>query len=108
MQTFNQAMNDFFRHRRGIQLKVGLRPENLFQESETDFIERWKALYQRALDFGPFTEEYRDYSETMTLLLTVSLLKRDAKVFGVSVFGKDITEQKRAAAALRESEAKLR
>jgi two-component system sensor kinase FixL len=35
-----------------------------------------------------------------TLLLSFSLLKRDGKVFGVSVFGKDITEGKRMAEKL--------
>jgi PAS domain S-box-containing protein len=42
------------------------------------------------------------------LQLTLSLLKRDGEVFGISVFGKDITERQRTEAALQESETAFR
>ena len=51
---------------------------------------------------------YPVYTGTRTLLLKFNRLKRDGIVFGVSVFGQDITERIRSEEALKESEAKYR
>jgi len=108
MRTFNRALSDYFLEHRGIRLQVGQRPEDLFLREERDFVERWKDYYQRALVSGPFTAEYLAYGGKTTLLLSFSPLQRDEVVFGVSVFGQDITERRRAEAALRDSESNLR
>jgi PAS domain S-box-containing protein len=101
MQTFNRALAEFFRENRGIPLQAGQRPEDLFASHETEFVERWKSLYRRALQEGPFTTEYATYSGGATLLLSFCALRREEAVFGVSVFGRDITERKLAEARLR-------
>jgi PAS domain S-box-containing protein len=48
------------------------------------------------------------YSGPNILQLTFDLLKCDGKIFGISVFGRDITEYKRAQQELRRSQEELR
>jgi two-component system sensor kinase FixL len=73
-----------------------------------EYAEKWRTFYRRALEEGSFTTEYPVYTGTRTLLLKFNRLKRDDVVFGVSVFGQDITERIRSEEALKESEAKYR
>ena len=91
---FNRSLRSFFFHRRGLSLKIGMRPEDL--SPTQDSAERWRKLYRQALSEGSFTTDYVASTGSLTLQLTLNLLKRDGKVFGISVFGKDITERKRA------------
>ena len=94
LMTFNQGLRDYFFQGRGIPLQPGMRPEDLFPPGE--YVQRWRDFYQRALQEGPFTTEYQVFTQNRTLQLSFNVLKRDGKVFGVSAFGKDLTERKRA------------
>lgn len=102
---FNQSLVDHFRPS-GVHINAGMAPEDLFLSQE--FRQTWHDLYQRALRDGPYTTEYSTYGSGKTLHLSFNLLRRADTVFGISVFGKDITEQKRAQVALRTSETQLR
>jgi PAS domain S-box-containing protein len=104
--TFNRAFQDYSIHLCGVQLHVGQFPEDILPNS--DFIQRWHGYFQRARASGPFTTEYLTVSGKVTLLLTFSLLKRNDSIFAISVFGKDITERKRAEEDLRVSHDQLR
>jgi len=106
--TFNRSLNDYFRQRRGISLHTGMSPEDLFPSDDKAIINKWREFYQRALAEGPYSVDYDVYAGSNVLQLTFNLLKREGKVFGVSVFGKDITERQRAQDELRESEARFR
>jgi PAS domain S-box-containing protein len=106
MLTFNRAFYDYHVQQRGIRLRVGQRPEELLPDA--DYIERWRGYYQRALASGPFTTEYLTVSGKVMLLLTFNLLNHDEAIFGISVFGKDITERKREEEDLRVSHERLR
>ena len=75
-----------------IRIGAGMRPEDLFPDDE--YIERWRSFYRRALDVGSFTIEYPVYADNRTLRLHLNILKNDGEVFGISVFGQDITELK--------------
>ncbi len=103
--TFNSAPSNYFLQRRGIRLQTGLRPEDLLPTP--DLANVWRGFYQGALSGGSFTTVY-DAVGSNILQLTLSLLKRDGKVFGISVFGKDITERQRTETALQESETAFR
>jgi PAS domain S-box-containing protein len=104
--TFNRSLADYFLRQRGIRIEVGMDPGVLLPTEE--YAEKWRMFYRRALEEGSFTTEYPVYAETRTLRLNLNKLQRDDVVFGVSVFGQDITERKKAEESLRESEAKYR
>ena len=98
--TFNRGLYEYFLHQRGIQIKAGMRPEDLFPTE--DYIQQWRMFYRKALDEGSYTTEYKVYAGTRTLRLNINRLESDDAVFGVSVFGQDITERKEMENKLRE------
>ncbi len=104
--TFNTGLRDYFLKHRQINLAKGMRPEELFPPGA--FVQRWKDYYLATLANGTFETEYTSFSNTHTLLLRFSLLRRGTEVFGISVFGRDITDRKQAELALQRNEAWLR
>ena len=88
--TFNPGLRDYFLQRRGIRLQTGMDPDQLLPNKE--FADRWRGFYRRALSEGSFTIDYEAVGSTI-LQLTLNPLEREGKVFGISVFGKDITER---------------
>jgi PAS domain S-box-containing protein len=88
--TFNYGLSEYFFKHRGIRMQAGMLPEQLFTTDNS--IRTWENFYQRALSEAPYTVEYHIYSDSQVLQLTFNLLKRDNKVIGISVFGKDITD----------------
>lgn len=105
LMTFNVGLHDYFWKKRGIRLERGMRPEDLFPPGE--YVQQWRSFYQRALQEGPFTTEYLVYANSNVLQLSFSVVKRDDRIFGVSVFGKDVTERKQAEAELLRQRAEL-
>ncbi|HET6489070.1 MAG TPA: sigma 54-interacting transcriptional regulator [Syntrophales bacterium] len=103
--TFNRGLSEYFLKQLGIHLQIGMSPEDLFPAGE--FVQTWRNFYQRALKEGSFTTEYLVYAGSRTLLLNVNRLEREGAVFGVSVFGKDVTDAKAMESRLRESEERL-
>ncbi|MGE5839822.1 MAG: PAS domain S-box protein, partial [Deltaproteobacteria bacterium] len=102
--TWNRAFRDYFFKRRGIEIAVGMTPVELVPP---DYVALWHEMFSRALHEGSFSTEYV-VAQTNVLLLSLNHLKRGGEVFGISVFGRDITERKKAEEALMESESALR
>ena len=90
----------------GVRVRQGMRPEDLFPDQ--GFVETWRQLHQRALREGSFTTDYRTHVNGKILQLSLNPLKRGGVVFGVSVFGRDISERKRMEEALQASEKRFR
>jgi PAS domain S-box-containing protein len=99
---FNKGHSDYFLKKRGMKIKIGERPEEHFSSEE--YIALWHDMYNRALKEGPYTIEYQAFSKPTILELKFNPLYREGRVFGISVFGRNITERKQTEKALREKE----
>lgn len=100
--TFNSALEEYFRQGIGLAITRDMNPHDMVRGPFTpEVAEKWCEFYQRALNEGPFTEEYWVSTGTKLVLLSFSLLKRNNVVFGISVFAKDITERKRMEESIR-------
>ena len=99
--TWNKALQEYFYLTRNIIIKVGDRPEELFSTKE--YVQIWRNFYKKALKTGNYSGEYGTLSGTNVLLLNINPLLQDGKVFGLSVFGKNITSQKKAEESLRKT-----
>ncbi|HTS68306.1 MAG TPA: PAS domain S-box protein, partial [Terriglobia bacterium] len=103
LMTFNVGLRNHFL-RLGVRLQEGKRPEDCF--ADPALAAHWRGIYQRALKEGTFTLDHESATAGY-MVVTANLLRRDGKVFGISVFGKDITERKRAQEALEKERHRL-
>jgi formate hydrogenlyase transcriptional activator len=103
--TFNSGLCEYFMQGSGIHLKVGMRPEDLLPTEA--HAKQWRQFYRRALKEGTFTTEYRTSTGERTLRLNLNTLKSDDKVFGISVFGQNITALQEMGNQLREQLAEI-
>jgi len=102
--TFNRALQQNIAINYGNQVAVGKGPADFLPPDKAAC---WPVFYDRALSEGPFRTEY-SLVDGRTLELSFNPILVDGKAAGVSVFGKDITEQKLAHDSLRESQEQLR
>jgi PAS domain S-box-containing protein len=97
--TYNRALYDYFFRSRNIKIAAGMRPQDLF--SQRVYFDLWVGLYNRVLAEGPYSVEYTTFHGARTIELSLNLLRRNGEVFGISVFGKDVTALR---AALHEAQ----
>jgi PAS domain S-box-containing protein len=88
--TFAKAAKDTL----GVDVRPGMRMQDLLPP---DIAAEWCGFYTRALAAGLFSLEYTVPGTSRILLLSLSPVRHGDEVIGVSVFGKDITNRKRAA-----------
>jgi len=100
----NRATETFVKERFGVELRPGITMREL---GPSEWVEKWNSYYQKARDEGDFVVDYEVLSKNGILNLSFHRLIRNGHVFGISVFGRDVTERKRIEAALRGSEEKF-
>jgi diguanylate cyclase (GGDEF)-like protein/PAS domain S-box-containing protein len=99
LTTFNGALRQNIEETFGVRLEIGMRHYELLPPERAAL---WPPFYARAISEGPFRVEYTLILPRI-LELAFNPIVVDGKITGVSVFGKDITERKRAEEELRES-----
>jgi diguanylate cyclase (GGDEF)-like protein/PAS domain S-box-containing protein len=102
--TFNCAFRRTFEVGYGFEPAAGMLPEDLLPPERAAI---FPTLYRRALADGPFRTEC-NMRDGRTLEIAFNPIVVDGKAAGVSVFGKDVTEPKKAEKALREAKRKYR
>jgi len=105
--NWNKAFEEYLKLTRGIQVKVGTYHSEIFP-ADSEYIEMWRDFYEKAKEHGSFTADYKLSDTNRELIITFNLLYREGKPFGISVFGKDITERKHAEEKIKRSELKYR
>ena len=99
--TFNSSFREQFSKYRGIAVAPGMSLEQLLPSQEE--LRLWRGIYRRAIDEGAYSLELRIPDISKDLQLSVNPLRQDDRLFGLSVFGHDISERKKAEAQIRKA-----
>jgi PAS domain S-box-containing protein len=91
IQNYNTALYNYFLSSSGIKMKTGDTPEVLVPSQAR----KWRNYYRKALKLGTFETEYKMEGNESVLHLSLNSLIRNKQVFGISVFGRDITQIKK-------------
>ena len=93
LTVFNASFTTAIASAYGVTARAGLATTDLFpSDTATEAV----ALYRRALRDGAFTMEYATPGGEASMLLWFSPVYHESAAIGVSVFCKDVTQQKRA------------
>jgi PAS domain S-box-containing protein len=99
--TFNQALAGHIRRHFGVEATPGMLPTDL---QPPELASRWVQLYERVLSEGAFRQEFIPIPEGERLELSFNPIRQDGAVVGISVFCKDITEQRHLREQLNQSQ----
>ena len=94
---FNRALRESIEGAFGAKVEAGLRAEDLLPPERAAL---WRAMYERALAEGSYRAEL-ELAAGQTLELSFKRVMVDGKPTAISVFGKDITERKKAEESAR-------
>jgi PAS domain S-box-containing protein len=92
LTNFNSTFQEHFTKNFGFPAVVGLCPQELPQPADAA---HWPPLYAQALSGGKYRTEFR-LADGRLLELTFNAIVVDGERTGVSIFGKDVTEQRAA------------
>jgi PAS domain S-box-containing protein len=87
--TCNLALRNYWLQVRNVEVRPGMHLAELYSNEE--YVQQWLGFYRRALAEGSFTVVYQPCQQDRALRLSFNVLKREGQVFGISVFGRDIT-----------------
>ena len=97
--SYNSSFRELFAEGRGIDVAPGMGPERLFEAEEE--LARWRGIYRRAKEEGASSFELAMPGISPALHLSVNPLRREDRLFGLSVFARDISERMEAEARIR-------
>ncbi|HUX42937.1 MAG TPA: histidine kinase dimerization/phosphoacceptor domain -containing protein [Rectinemataceae bacterium] len=97
--TFNSSFREQVSKVSGIVVAPGM-PLNRLLPSEEE-LGQWRGIYRRAIEEGAYSFELSMPAISKDLHLSVNPLRQDGRLFGLSVFGHDISERKKAEAQIR-------
>ena len=93
LKLCNQAAREHFKNVYQAEPQLGLPLEDILPLEGAAL---WHKLFERVMRDGSFTLDYVFASPERHFAFSLNPLERDGKVFGISVFGKDITRLKQA------------
>nr|WP_320133952.1 PAS domain S-box protein [uncultured Holophaga sp.] len=99
--TFNQATADLIQKMHGRAIGIGMSLAEILPPERAD---QWGRFYERVLSEGAHRQESLVLPDGRSLELSFNPIRQDGVIVGVSVFGKDITEQKRLREQLYQSQ----
>ncbi len=94
---YNSALEKYY-FSRGIILKLGMTQEELMPPPLDNV---WIEYYKTAISEGSFKTEQKTLVNNQILIVSIYPMKSEGKVFGVSVFARNITEIKQAEEQMR-------
>ena len=103
--TFNKALSDYYLKTRNLRLEKGMATGQLMPNEQ--IAQQFIGFIKESLRTGSFSTLHTTLIEPRTLELNFNALKDGGKPFAISVFGRDITERKKAEEERRISEQKL-
>ena len=101
--AFNKAIDDLVLKERGVRLRPGMRLE----EIDPERAESWRLFYTKVLEHGKFENDIHFLPSGDTVHFVARQLIRDGRVYGICVYGHDVTERIQVEEALRKSEEKF-
>src|SRR5208283_2873005 len=105
MLTYNQELYDYHKMRK-VHLEKGMTPADIFDPVNAGI---WTGLYQKTMiEDHVYLLNYKSTTGDYIYNFSLHLLKHNSEPFAISVFGNNITENKKAEIALKESEERFR
>jgi diguanylate cyclase (GGDEF)-like protein len=94
LTSFNRPFAQCMAAARGVNVQIGMPIEAVFVEA--DRIALWQHLYTRAIADKQYQVTCQDIKPDCYVELGFNVIARNGEVWGISVFGKDVTAQKKA------------
>jgi len=91
--TYNTPFADYCEQGLGIRPALGFTPKQLTSTARAG---EWESFYRRALEKGPFRRELATISLDRILDIYFTIIKHEGVIFGIAVFGRDVTVERRA------------
>lgn len=90
LMTVNSAVRNYVKEAYGLEMRVGDRLQNALPAERIPF---WEELCQRTLREGCVATEY-DTPTARVLVIRLNTIVVEGRIVGISVFGRDVTEER--------------